>query len=222
MVSPAKMTSPALGLSVLVIRLNRVDLPAPFGPMTARISPGSTVMSTWSTATSAPKRRTSPLHSSSGIGRLLAGGRIRRLGGFLGSGSVRMPQMPCGANITKAMKIDAEDQRPEVGDLRQLDARGRRRTRPPMIGPISVPAPPTTTMISTRPEVSQKNSSGDAKPAKPHRARPRARRSHRPGPRSRSCRRACCSRARWSWPRSRGCRRAPRRTASARSRGTSR
>ncbi len=40
--SPAKTTSPALGLSTLVIRLKTVDLPAPFGPMTARISPGST------------------------------------------------------------------------------------------------------------------------------------------------------------------------------------
>ncbi len=42
MFSPANTTSPALGLSMLVIRLKTVDLPAPLGPITARISPGST------------------------------------------------------------------------------------------------------------------------------------------------------------------------------------
>src|SRR5215472_3547724 len=79
--SPAKMTSPVVGFSTLVIRLNTVDLPAPFGPMTARILPASRLMSTASTATSAPKRRTNPLHSSSGIGGLRTAGGIggRRL-----------------------------------------------------------------------------------------------------------------------------------------------
>src|SRR6266516_6002110 len=72
MFSPAKTTSPASGLSTLVIKLKTVDLPAPLGPMMARISPGSTVMSTLSTATSAPNRRVSPLHSSSGTGGLPA------------------------------------------------------------------------------------------------------------------------------------------------------
>src|SRR5882762_9217678 len=80
MFSPAKMTAPAVGLSTLVIRLNTVDLPAPFGPMTARTLPASRLMSTASTATNAPKRRTNPLHSSSGIGRLVAAGRVRELG----------------------------------------------------------------------------------------------------------------------------------------------
>src|SRR5713101_6148058 len=80
MFSPAKMTSPAVGLSTAVIKLNMVDFPAPFGPMTARILPASRLMSTVSTATSAPKRRTKPLHSSSGIGCLVAGARARELG----------------------------------------------------------------------------------------------------------------------------------------------
>ena len=42
-----------------VIRLNRVDLPAPFGPITARTSPSATSIDTRSTATSPPKRRVS-------------------------------------------------------------------------------------------------------------------------------------------------------------------
>ena len=37
--SPSKITSPAVGLSTLVIKLNRVDFPAPLGPITARIVP---------------------------------------------------------------------------------------------------------------------------------------------------------------------------------------
>ena len=79
---------------------------------------------------------------------------------------VRMPQMPCGANITKAMKIE-----PKISGHRSVTCESwcSRKTKntPPMIGPIRVPAPPTTTMMSTRPEMSQKNSSGEAKPAKP-------------------------------------------------------
>ena len=40
-----------------LIRLKKVVLPAPFGPITARSSPGSTVIDTSSTATRLPKRR---------------------------------------------------------------------------------------------------------------------------------------------------------------------
>src|SRR5262245_14003666 len=119
MFSPAKKTSPAVGLSTLVIRLKTVDLPAPLGPMTARISPGSTVRSTLSTATSAPKRRTRPLHSSSGTGRLLAVARV---------GDVAFGQQSAGQNPPDALRREhheddedgAEDERPEVGQLRQV------------------------------------------------------------------------------------------------------
>src|SRR5438270_11192971 len=55
--SPANRTVPWLGSSMPVIRLNSVDFPAPFGPMTARTSPSSTRIATWSTATSPPNRR---------------------------------------------------------------------------------------------------------------------------------------------------------------------
>src|SRR5437763_11786083 len=62
--SPAKLTVPWLGARMPVIRLNRVDLPAPFGPMTARTSPSATRIDTWSTAVSPPKRRVSSSSSS--------------------------------------------------------------------------------------------------------------------------------------------------------------
>src|ERR1044071_6199468 len=62
--SPAKLTVPWLGARMPVIRLNRVDLPAPFGPMTARTSPFATRIDTWSTAVSPPKRRVSSSSSS--------------------------------------------------------------------------------------------------------------------------------------------------------------
>src|ERR1700742_680369 len=55
--SPSKRTVPALGFTPPVIRLNSVDLPAPFGPITARTSPASTRIVTRSTATIPPKRR---------------------------------------------------------------------------------------------------------------------------------------------------------------------
>src|SRR5205085_1005053 len=62
--SPANRTVPWLGSSMPVIRLNSVDFPAPFGPMTARTSPSATRIDTWSTATSPPKRRVSSSSSS--------------------------------------------------------------------------------------------------------------------------------------------------------------
>src|SRR5687767_1963215 len=99
--SPANLTRPACGLRTLVMRLNTVDLPAPFGPITARISPGSIVKSTRSTATSAPKRRSSPRHSSSGI----------------------FPQQAPKALGRKEHEGDehrAENERPEIGHLREL------------------------------------------------------------------------------------------------------
>src|SRR5688500_11529039 len=119
MASPAKITSPALGRSTLVIRLKTVDLPAPLGPITARISPRSTVKSTPSTATSAPKRRTSPLHSSSGTRRLLAPVRDRN----------RAPDaQPARQNAPDALwrehdeddEDGAEDERPQVSHLGEV------------------------------------------------------------------------------------------------------
>src|SRR5882724_6222931 len=120
MTSPAKTTSPAVGFSTLVIRLNTVDLPAPFGPMTARILPASRLMSTASTATSAPKRRTNPLHSSSGIGCFVAtSSRARELGPRLEAPGQDAPDA-LGREHDEDDEDRAEDERPEVGDLRQL------------------------------------------------------------------------------------------------------
>ena len=47
--SPSNTTSPESGLSSPVMTLKSVDFPAPFGPMTARISPFATERETsWS------------------------------------------------------------------------------------------------------------------------------------------------------------------------------
>src|ERR1700722_3668558 len=53
--SPSKMTWPEVCVRKPLIRLKKVVLPAPFGPITARSSPGSTVIDTLSTATRLPK-----------------------------------------------------------------------------------------------------------------------------------------------------------------------
>src|SRR5215208_960833 len=63
---PSKVTSPESGGIRPVIKLNSVVLPAPFGPITLRISPGSSARSTPSTAWTPPKCRFSPRISSSG------------------------------------------------------------------------------------------------------------------------------------------------------------
>src|SRR5689334_3573766 len=61
---PSTMTLPAVGCRWPVIRLNRVDLPAPFGPITAAISPSATARSTSLTALKPPNDFDSPLTSS--------------------------------------------------------------------------------------------------------------------------------------------------------------
>ncbi len=58
--APCRCRRPPVGGSSPASRLVRVDLPAPFGPITACNSPTFSAMSTASTATRAPKRRVSP------------------------------------------------------------------------------------------------------------------------------------------------------------------
>src|SRR5205085_784705 len=60
MFSPLNRMRPAVGRSTPVRQLNKVLLPAPFGPMTARISPGSTSNETLLSAVKPPKRSVSP------------------------------------------------------------------------------------------------------------------------------------------------------------------
>src|ERR1041385_7473353 len=95
--------------------LNSVDLPAPLGPITARTSPTSTARSTASTATSPPNRRESERHSSSGTGRPL---------GARGRFTLRVfpYQAPdaLGRQQHEGDEHGAEDERPELGDFRQL------------------------------------------------------------------------------------------------------
>jgi hypothetical protein len=57
MSSPSNTIWPADGARKPLIMLKNVVLPAPFGPITARSSPASTVIDTRSTATRLPKRR---------------------------------------------------------------------------------------------------------------------------------------------------------------------
>ena len=53
---PSNRIEPEVGAKKPLIRLKKVVLPAPFGPITARSSPGSTVIDTSRTATRLPKR----------------------------------------------------------------------------------------------------------------------------------------------------------------------
>src|SRR5690242_1455070 len=61
---PSTTTRPAVGCRWPVMRLNSVDLPAPFGPITAAISPSATARSTSLTARKPPNDLDRPLTSS--------------------------------------------------------------------------------------------------------------------------------------------------------------
>src|SRR5260221_14505381 len=63
---PSNTTLPPSGLSTPVMRLNKVVLPAPFGPTTDTTSPAPTENDTSLTANSPPKRRGGRLISSPG------------------------------------------------------------------------------------------------------------------------------------------------------------
>ena len=63
---PSKRTSPSDGGVTPEIMLNKVVLPAPFGPISPTNSPRRTSAETWSTAVSPPKRRVRPCKASSG------------------------------------------------------------------------------------------------------------------------------------------------------------
>src|SRR5260221_7513741 len=63
---PRKRTLPEVARSSPAIRLRKVDLPAPLGPITACTSPSANESETPSTAASAPKRRESPSVCKSG------------------------------------------------------------------------------------------------------------------------------------------------------------
>src|SRR6516165_3854320 len=64
---PSKPIVPASGGKTPAIRLNRVVLPAPFGPMTANIDPCATLKVTLSTASKPRKRLLTPAISSSAV-----------------------------------------------------------------------------------------------------------------------------------------------------------
>src|SRR5436190_8329513 len=66
MSSPAKRMRPASGCSIPESWLISVVLPAPFGPITACVSPSRTSRSTPSVACSAPNALRNPLTSRSG------------------------------------------------------------------------------------------------------------------------------------------------------------
>src|SRR5215470_1296288 len=74
MSSPAKIMRPAVGRRTPVTQLKNVDLPAPFGPMMARISPGCTAMETLFSAVSPSKRTVRPSVRRSGVALWTAAG----------------------------------------------------------------------------------------------------------------------------------------------------
>src|SRR5262245_24849504 len=88
MSSPSRTIRPAVGRSTPVRQLNSVDFPAPFGPMTARISPGATASETWLSAVRPPNRTVRP--------------SVRRIGGGAVTGPGPTTAPPLCASVTPA------------------------------------------------------------------------------------------------------------------------
>src|SRR6266542_2338281 len=85
---PRMSTSPEVGVIDPAMRLNRVVLPAPFGPMTPRISPSRSSRSTRSTARSPPKLFEIARVARSGAGVVMA--RPPRVAARRGASSPRV------------------------------------------------------------------------------------------------------------------------------------
>src|SRR6266545_7463294 len=104
---PASEISPLSGLRNPLMMLNRVVLPAPFGPSTPTISPGFTAMSTESSAVMPPKLIETSRVSSSGS-----------------RASIRSPQLHEHVGQSELDPGDPEDERDPNGratlDQREL------------------------------------------------------------------------------------------------------
>src|SRR5262249_4821493 len=104
---PSTKTWPAVGCRCPVIRLNSVDLPAPFGPMTAAISPSATARSTSETARKPPNDLDRPLTSSTG--------RPLPLAAEPGKAGQYAADDPPGEGEQQDQKDDAQHERPVFG-----------------------------------------------------------------------------------------------------------
>ena len=137
-VAAAKRHLPASAASRPVTRLNRVVLPAPFGPMMLTSSPSSTVEST----------RIDGRHAAEAA-RQAAHGQ----GGSRWSGGVHhtVPIRPCGRIADQQQQRDAVDQHAVLGggaeQFRQADQRDRAE-----IAPATLPSPPRITIVSASSE----------------------------------------------------------------------
>src|ERR1700730_4794255 len=99
--SPPNVIAPASGASAPAIMLNSVVLPAPFGPITAKMSPGSTAKPTSWTARSPLKLLDRPATSSSGA---MSRPAIRE----------RQPQRPRQRRPDSSRQHDDDDQQADA------------------------------------------------------------------------------------------------------------
>src|SRR5438132_7189923 len=111
MSSPSKMILPAVGRSTPVTQLKNVDLPAPFGPIMARISPGWTAMETLLSAVSPPKRTVRPsVYKIGAAPRLSAGMAMLR-------GTVMLVELTGRREDRRLLWDDLHDPVPGVTDF---------------------------------------------------------------------------------------------------------
>ena len=153
--SPNRM-SPVSGASWPLIMLKQVDLPAPFGPISARNSPSPTSKLTSSTARTPPKdfaQRTRPTST------LMAAPSCRGRR----STCATAPTMPPGNASTSSRMMPPSSAR-QNSVCRMTVSCSTAKTDAPTIGPVSVWMPPSSTI--TRPSMERPTAmvSGEIEP----------------------------------------------------------
>ena len=137
---PWNRMRPALGASEPEMRLKKVLLPAPFGPMIEVRLPEKKRAVTSASAVKPPKRLPSP--STSRIGAALTGS----------PSAVSEPQTPRGKNrIRSTNNVPTTSCQCTVTTV--TTSCSRRRCSAPRKGPKKVPMPPSSVIISTTAEV---------------------------------------------------------------------
>ena len=136
---PSNRISPESGGSWPLIMLKQVDLPAPFGPIMARNSPGATSKLTSLTARTPPKALDSE-RTSSTLMACPAPAPERR----------ESADEPCG-NASTSSRMMAPNSARQYSVCRITVSCKVAKTEAPTIGPVSVWMPPSSTI--TRPSI---------------------------------------------------------------------
>src|ERR1700722_6564921 len=136
---PMNWITPSFGGSTPAIRLNSVDLPAPFSPSTPSTSPGCTVRFSSSMTRRPPKRRETPLSCNSGSS---AGNDPPADCAWPRSAMDDRLHLPTDRDVRRGSVVDVDEVERELRSLLPLadDERRRAGVRIGALGEVDRPA----------------------------------------------------------------------------------